>query len=239
MNWKYWIVLAAASLLTWAVTSRETISAPPPTIVLFGDSNTAGSNWEENGYEENSKWATQLTANRTVINLGIGGNDSGEAVNRVEFALKERPDAVTVMLGTNDAVLAVDFVPKVSLMQFEQNLTEMIDAFEQGGASVILLTALPLIEEAYYTRHDAKGYIKYGGARAFHDRYNTVTRNLAKERDLPLVDTYHVFLEASGANTDEALIRSELLDESGTHLSEKGAELLYRQVEQTLTQNGM
>jgi lysophospholipase L1-like esterase len=209
--------------------------------VLFGDSNTAGSVWEENQYDPAKKWSSKLELTRPVLNSGVGGNTTGMAKSRVNSIIKKKPKTVTIMFGTNDAVLNEKFIPKTSLRQFEKDLNYFVDTFKANGINVVLMTAVPVVEEGegnFYSRHDRNLYLKYGGAREFQNKYNDVTRKVAKQKGVPLVDTYKTFLRYSkNTNTDEAIVKSGLMDNSGTHMSMYGAEILYRSVKTTLDKN--
>jgi lysophospholipase L1-like esterase len=209
--------------------------------VLLGDSNTAGSVWIDNQYDPAKKWSSKLEKTRPILNSGVGGNTTGMAKGRVKSLLSKNAKTVTIMFGTNDAVLNEKFIPKTSLRQFEKDLNYFVDTFKASGTNVILMTAVPVIEEGegnFYSRHDKKLYIKYGGARKFQDKYNDVTRKVAKQKGVPLVDTYKIFLRYSGnTNTDETIIKSGLMDHSGTHMSMYGAEILYRSLNSTLNKN--
>lgn len=224
------MVLSALSILN----IKEAEAAAPPTTV-FGDSNTAGSNWPEYGYDDNKRWAVLLGKTRTVVNKGVGGNTTGMGLNRMNEVLQSKPKTVTIMFGTNDAVLNSKSIPKTSLRQYEINLNKMIDTFQSKKINVVLLTALPLVEQEYYKRHNKNLYLKYGGARAFHDKYNEVTRKVAGQQRVPLMDTYKTFLRFSGGATDTLLVKSGLVDPSGNHMTPYGAKVFHSNLSNTLS----
>jgi lysophospholipase L1-like esterase len=97
------------------------------------------------------------------------------------------------------------------------------------------LTALPLVEQEYYKRHNKNLYLKYGGARTFHDKYNEVTRKVASQQRVPLMDTYKTFLRFSGGATDTVLVKSGLIDPSGTHMTPYGARVFHSNLANTLS----
>lgn len=223
------ISAALGSLLALSMTMQ--VEACNTRTVLFGDSNTAGSNWDSYKYDDNKKWSSKLAMERPVFNKGVGGNTTGMALARMEDVLNKNPDTVTIMFGTNDAVLNSNFIPKTSWRQFEINLNKMVDTFQSKGIDPILMTTLPIVEKEYYKRHDKDLYLKYGGARQFHDKYNDITRKVAEEQGVSLMDTYKHFLRFSGEATDQALIESKLIDPSGTHMSEYGARVFHSNLE--------
>lgn len=214
------------------------------TIVTFGDSNTAGTNWETNGYDESTKWVNLVAAaepDMAVINAGVGGNTSSAARLRYQTdVLSKNPKVITIMFGTNDAVI-LDSTgkPKVSKSQFKDNLNYFITEAHKQQAGVILMTEPPIIERGegyYYSRHNYKNYYRYGGylgfngARAFHDSYNDITREVAAERGVDLVDNYRNIVTEAGGESDLMLKASGLIDGSGTHLTPSGAGVVYRGV---------
>jgi lysophospholipase L1-like esterase len=209
--------------------------------VVFGDSNTKGANWISNSYDPAKKWVAKLQLSRHVINAGVAGNTTGMGKARIQKVLDMNPETVTIMFGTNDGVLNSRCIPKTSWRQFEIDLNYFVTTFESKGINVILMTALPVIEEGegyFYSRHNKQLYLKYGGARVFQDKYNDITRKVARERGVPLVDTYRTLLRyAGGIDTDKSWIDSKLIDSSGTHMTMYGAEILYRTLKKTLDDN--
>lgn len=213
--------------------------SPRQTIVAFGDSNTAGSNWRGNDYDEKEKWTNKLKVKYNVYNAGKGGNTTEQARRRFEKdVLDKDPNIVTIMFGTNDAVLKSDGTPKVNKIKFEQNIIYFIERLEEKNIKVILMTTFPVIEGNqngyYYFRHLERLYVKYGGAREWHNSYNDIIRDIAKKNNIELIDNYQNAIELVRGQTDTELVKSGLYDTSGTHLSSKGAHLIYHSLFETL-----
>lgn len=231
--------LLAVSIMSLGV-AENTLGASKKTTVTFGDSNTQGANWNDNHYDPAKKWVNKLQLTRPTINSGIAGNTTGMGISRLTTVIKSNPKTVTIMFGTNDGVLRSNNTPKTSLIKFERDLNYMVDTFQARGINVVLMTTVPVIEEGkgyFYSRHNKKMYSKYGGAKKLQDRYNDITRNVARKQGVPLVDTYRTFVRFAGGDTDKALINSGLIDPSGTHISQYGADVLYRTVKATLDTN--
>lgn len=229
------LAIAALSLTL----SVNAFAAETNLTVGFGDSNTANSNWPEFGYDDSKKWMNVLGQTRPVINKGVGGNTTGAMLNRINDVIALKPTTTTVMAGTNDAVLSPGFIPKTSWRQFEINLNSIVNKLQAAGSNVVLMTTIPIIEEEYYKRHDINLYLKYGGARKFHDAYNDITRRVAAEQGVPLLDTYKVFLRFAGGETDYALCKSNLIDPTGTHMQPYGARTLHSNLIILLDKNGI
>lgn len=235
------ITKALLSALLAAGITAPGVMACNDKVVTLGDSNTQGANWKDNNYDNSKKWTVKLDESKWVVNAGIAGNTSGMGVDRMRSVLNHHPETVTIMFGTNDGVIRANGAPRTSLVNFERDLNYMVNALQAKGINVVLMTAVPVIEEGkgyYYSRHSKKLYSKYGGARKFQDSYNNITRKVARQQGVELVDTYRIFLRYAGGSTDSALVKSNLMDPSGTHMSEYGASVLYRSVNNTLVREG-
>ena len=94
------------------------------------------------------------------------------------------------------------------------------------------MTCLPISrrkrgQHLYYAEYRASSFEKYGGARKWHDSYNDVTRETARELDVPLIDNWKNIVKKAGGATDEKLIHSRFIDPSGNHLTPKGARIIF------------
>lgn len=212
-------------------TSKSTV------VVAFGDSNTQGTNWTQNpSYAQNEKWVTKLQKTYGAVNAGIGGDTS--VMGRARFqkdVLNKRPNVVTIMFGTNDAVIRANGQARVSKAEFEKNIRYFTDTLKAKKIQVILMTTPPVIQGFYYNRYDEKLYKKYRGARLWHDSYNAIVRKVAKEKKVTLIDNYQNIIQAAGGATDRQLSNSSFIDSSGTHLTPKGADMIYQSVNRVLS----
>jgi len=125
----------------------------PVTIVALGDSITAGAQlWNLRPEERQTEaiYHQQLGAmlrerfgyeGVTVINAGVGGNQSVQGLARLEKdVLSHAPDLVLVFFGANDANYG-------SLKTFKPAMTEIVTRLQQAGSEVVLLTPLPFAFE--------------------------------------------------------------------------------------------
>jgi acyl-CoA thioesterase-1 len=123
-------MLCLFALLTLALQSN----VHQPVIVALGDSMTAGY-----GVTPESSYPAQLERDlRTrgfdyhVINLGVSGSTTTQALSRMTRALAAQPDIVIIQLGGNDVSQGI---PKeVS----RDNVRRMIERFTPGGTRVFL-----------------------------------------------------------------------------------------------------
>jgi hypothetical protein len=72
----------------------NSLTPPPGSFVLFGDSITEYGKWEE------------FLAGLPVVNRGIGGETSAQVLERLDPALN-KPKAVALLIGTNDLSIGV------------------------------------------------------------------------------------------------------------------------------------
>jgi len=109
------------------------------TLVCLGDSITA----KEKDSEGIIKLTPRLKAdfpNWTVINSGVGGNNTRDALKRLQTdVLDYSPNLVTVLLGTADA----SENKGIPLTEYQHNLTSIVD---QITPSRTLLISSPLID---------------------------------------------------------------------------------------------
>ena len=105
--------------------------APGDVIVAFGDSLTYGT-----GADTQTAYPAVLSAliDRTVINAGVPGETTGEAIARLPEVLDQHhPKLVLLCLGGND------LLRKVPVSTIEQNLRAMILTIQASGAAVVLI----------------------------------------------------------------------------------------------------
>jgi acyl-CoA thioesterase-1 len=105
-----------------------------PIILAFGDSLTAGSGLAQgSGYPEMlQKELDNRGYTYRVVNAGVGGDTTGGGLARLKRALELKPEIVILELGGNDGLRGIP----VDVMQ--SNLDEMISAFKNSGAKVVL-----------------------------------------------------------------------------------------------------
>ncbi len=108
--------------------------AKPPTILVMGDSLSAGY-----GINEQQGWVFLMQQELTkkqlanVVNASVSGETSSGGLTRLPALLsKHKPDIVIIELGGNDGLRG----QPLKIMQ--ENLQTMIDASQTAGAKVVL-----------------------------------------------------------------------------------------------------
>lgn len=121
--------------------ARDTTAAPLR-IVAFGDSLTSGHRLPRaQAYPaliEAELQAAGLPV--TVVNQGVSGDTTADALRRLDAALADHPQILIVALGANDGLRGVP------VTQVRANLERIVEAARDRGVSVLLvgMEALPL-----------------------------------------------------------------------------------------------
>ncbi len=121
--------------------ARHIAAGEPVTIVAFGSSTTVGYGTSSPAYTYPNRLADQLrrkfpTADITIVNRGMGGQDTPEMIKRFKAAvLDTNPDLVIWQLGTNTVVKgsAADVADTTALLE------EGIAQLQARGIDVVLI----------------------------------------------------------------------------------------------------
>jgi lysophospholipase L1-like esterase len=119
--------------------ARKLAAGQPVVIIAFGSSSTAGTGASAPEFTYPNRLAAQLkrqypTANITVVNAGIGGEDAPEMMRRLQAAvIDQHPDLVIWQVGTN-AVLR-DLDPDVTANQVDEGVARI----QAAGSDVVLV----------------------------------------------------------------------------------------------------
>jgi acyl-CoA thioesterase-1 len=107
---------------------------PRPAIVCFGDSITAGFGLDTGqGYADLlQKDIDARGLKYRVVNMGVSGDTTQDGLGRMQLAVAEKPAIVLLELGGNDGLRGIP----INITQ--NNLAQMIEAFQGAGARVVL-----------------------------------------------------------------------------------------------------
>ena len=218
-------VFLLCTLLTFFNTYCSSQTSHQLNIVAFGASSTAPKKTIKKIYAVRLHEILKTAGiDNKVINAGIPGSHTGSikdnnlfkiphGMDRFDTAvLSYHPDWLIINLGINDSWqdAGKKGTSRIPINKYKHNLTFFIDGIRRNGGKVILLTPNPLGK-------------KYNG---FHKRrlkkYVTVTRQLAKNEDIPFVDTWKLFYDYVH-KMDEGIDRLFL---DGMHPNDTGHELI-------------
>ena len=107
---------------------------PPPVILAFGDSLTAGF-----GVPEPENYPSRLRGflkkggyPHRVVNAGVSGDTTAGGVRRIDWLLKQNPQIVILALGANDGLRGL------SIGEMYFNLKKIIEICRERRAQVLL-----------------------------------------------------------------------------------------------------
>ncbi len=107
---------------------------PPPVILAFGDSLTAGF-----GVPEPENYPSRLAVllkqkgyPHRVVNAGVSGDTTAGGVRRINWLLKQKPRIVILALGANDGLRGL------SIDEMYSNLKQIIEICRKSQAVVLL-----------------------------------------------------------------------------------------------------
>lgn len=125
------MLVAGACLFGCAQQVIRNIDSTGRNIVCFGDSITFGYGAEQG---EDYPAALGKMVGVPVINAGIDGDTTAEALRRIQSDVLERdPFMVIIEFGGND------FLRKVPLEKTVENLRQMVERIQERGAMVVLV----------------------------------------------------------------------------------------------------
>lgn len=185
-------------------------------IVAFGDSitlsdrETPENKWV-NRVEKaiNSKLSSGCVR---VINSGVGGNTSREALRRLESdVVDHHPAIVLVEFGGNDST--PDPAREVSASEFTSNLGTIYARTQQIDARMLLLTFPPIVNE-WHQYGDKSKYRSTQGLDQYVEQYRELTRSFARDHGLILVDLDKILRSACDSESTSRIILPD-----GVHLT--------------------
>lgn len=174
---------------------------PKVRVVTLGDSITRG---VRKGVKSEQTYAALLQAglkkrdiDAEVINVGIGGERTDQAIVRLAKAvIAKKPAVVTVMYGTNDSYVdRGKKQPRLSAKEYGENLARIVKALRTAGIRPILMTPPRWGEKAGL---NGKGE----SPNVLLEQYVKVCRKVAADTKTPLVDNFQHWSMKAKAGTN-------------------------------------
>ncbi|WP_425613990.1 GDSL-type esterase/lipase family protein [Anatilimnocola sp. NA78] len=190
-------------------------------IVFLGDSITQGG-VGPNGYVTLIKQELaqqKLDPAVEVIGAGISGNKVPDLQKRLDRdVISKKPTIVFIYIGIND-VWHSESGRGTSKEDFASGLKDIIQRIRDAGAKVVLCTASVIGE-----KHDGSNKLD-----TMLDEYCDISRGVAKETKVQLLDLRKAFLEHSKAkNTDNK--EAGILTSDRVHLNAAGNQFVATQM---------
>lgn len=179
------------------VSARAQAPEGRPTIVALGDSITKG---VRTGVAADEIFSVLVEAGlrerspeSTVINVGIGGERTDQALARLDSLVAEhRPTLVLVMYGTNDAYVDPGRdAPRLTREAYAANLGSIVTTLRAAGVRPVLMTEPAWAQGAAPDGSGAHPDIRLG-------EYMEACREVAKKLDVTLID-HHARWRAAAA----------------------------------------
>jgi len=191
----------------------EKVEAPPYTIVFFGDSITFGYgvDTETESFFARIKNIMQsgMYGNVRIINSGVSGDDTSEALSRVTTDVTaHNPDLVVIAFGLNDCQNK-----SMTSSKFRANILNMMAAIP-SKTRIILATSNTFLDTGQSLWKDINGSL---------EPYMDEVRAIASEKNLTLIDVNRVW--ENQLRQDQRHMESFYVDP--THPSVKGHRLIY------------
>jgi lysophospholipase L1-like esterase len=219
-----WSALSAALLLTWAPLA----SAADPTVTLkkgdriifLGDSITESGAKGPTGYVNLIKTSLadrHKDLDLEIIGAGVSGNKVPDLQARVDKdVVEKKPTLVVIYIGINDVWHGEKDPSKGTPKdKFEAGLREVIGKITRSGAQVVLCTPSVIGEQKGGTNKlDSK-----------LDEYADISRKIAKDLRLPLIDLRKTFVDYLKAN-NPANKADSVLTTDGVHLNDFGNQIV-------------
>jgi len=187
-------------------------------IIFFGDSLTALAIKDKNvpdgkGYVPLVREALK-DKGVEVDAVATGGHRVPNLLARVEKdVLSQKPTVVVIQIGVNDAGGGV--TPE----KFKEQLEELIDKLQKGGAKVVLCSCTCRVE----------GYNPDNAMDKKLDALADVARTIAKEKKLPLNDLRKAFIEYWKKHNPDNKPKG-FLTYDGNHWTEEGHKYVAEQM---------
>jgi lysophospholipase L1-like esterase len=203
-----------------ATTGVTPMTAEPLTIVAFGDSTTAHRDVDGAALRVYAdilqESLPQCGIPVSVLNAGVGGNDTNQARGRFETdVLAHDPDLVVIQFGLNDSCIDVwdgKDKPRLTREAYIENLRYFVETLRARGCDVILMTPNPMRWTDPLLKLYGKGPFDVNDPWGFNltnREYAQGVRDVAKELKVPLVDVYrnfHSYDGVGGKSTDDLLL---------------------------------
>lgn len=207
------------------------------TISAFGDSLTECIAIKDNPLLKNWTDIIEEKLGVRVHNFGVGGNNTRQALDRIDDVLKIKSDYTLVEFGMNDQIIMDDNGDvQVGIDEFSLNIKKICDLCIENGSEPILITPNYVIEDYYYTRHKKSRYDYVFGANNHILLYRNALLSIAEENHYYYVDMYSEFYKEK--DNLHNLLRSETNGNftDGVHLYGDGLEFYATKVIDVLTE---
>jgi len=241
-------VALASTLCTLATApADETPSAPirkltnGDRVVFLGDSITAGGIGKGRYITLISDQAKANNLEIECIGAGVSGNKVPNLQKRLDKdVLVHKPTVVVIFIGVND-VWHQDTGKGTSRQDYAAGLKDLITRIRAAKAEPILCTPGVIGEKIHWDPADMKPppppaapkkkgkLLGIGQLASILDEYSEISRRIAREQKVPLVDLHAAFLKYIALNNRENKING-ILTKDNVHPNPTGSRLIAEQI---------
>lgn len=176
------------SMLTGLCQAQQSTDSAGVRIVTLGDSITKGVRTgvtaEETFASRTQRQLQESGVACDVVNVGIGGERTDQALQRLDQIIEQQPRLVTVMYGTNDSYVDPGKADsRISVDAYRTNLQEIVRRLLVAGIEPVLMT-----EPRWAADVSDNGVGEHPNLRL--EDYVNACRAVARELEVPLVDHF-------------------------------------------------
>lgn len=205
------------------LTANESVK--PIRIICLGDSITKGVRPGVNSEQTfEAILQTRLQDEKKqveILNSGIGSERTDQALKRLESdVISKKPEIVTIMYGANDSYIDIGKTePRLSEMQFRNNLIEIVERLQKAKIQVILMT-----EPRWGSEAKPNGLGDHPNKRM--EPFMEIIREVARTKSTSLVDHYQIWTKKAANGLDIGSITTDQL-----HPNPSGHKLIAEAIE--------
>jgi lysophospholipase L1-like esterase len=170
------------------------------TIVTLGDSITKG---VRSGVAADQTFASLIEQRLNddgrsvrVVNVGIGGERTDQALKRFDRVLRHKPDIVTIMYGTNDSYVDKGkTASRITVAEYRANLNSIVAELLRRGIQPVLMTEPRWSDKAGENGIGENPNVKL-------EPFVQACREVANEWRVPFVDHFANWTTARAGGSD-------------------------------------
>lgn len=164
----------------------------------------------------------------TVINAGIGGNNTRDLLARMDRdVFAHHPALVCLLAGTNDCLNSQN---ATTMPECQYNIRLLTERIREAGSDTLCMTLPPCYEPYLFKRHKAEFFADASPNERIQE-LNVFIHDFTAEQGIALADIHRAFSSASenGASR-ESLLRNPANsgEEDGVHPTADGYALIAR-----------
>jgi lysophospholipase L1-like esterase len=181
-------------------------------------------------------WPAERLAGMTIVNRGIGGQETQDMAERFgRDALEPRPDRVIIWGFVNNVFRAAPQTRDEAVERMQADYRAMLDAASAEGIDVVLVTEVPTGRVAGFKNRIASWVGALRGRQSYQEQINAHVasgnawiREQGAERGVPVMDFEQLVMGSRG------LRRAEFTTDDGSHLTPEAYAAMTRHADEFL-----